>query len=368
MRQPLRIVVSGYYGCGNLGDEAVLAGILYSFRVRRPDMPTEFTVLSANPAVTRRVHGVNAIPRMGPAALWRSIKECRLLISGGGSLFQDVTSLRSLLYYAMVPHFAFRLKRPVMLYAQGVGPLRRPIAQRIVRGVANRAAVVSVRDEASAELLRQIGVRRAVEVTADPAFALPVGDAGPLMREFGLERGALLGFALRPWPAQVVPVSAFARMVEVAAQWASAHPVFIPLHPPGDLELAEHIARASQLPVTLIRRRMAPQEGIALIAQMKALAAMRLHALIFAAMAGVPSVTLAYDPKVEAMAKRLEQNERCLPLRGFDADAAGRLLADAALQSENIKGGLRERAAELARQSLRNVDLAFEAASLAAGV
>lgn len=365
LSEPLRIVVSGYYGCGNLGDEAVLAGILLSFRLRFPAQPVEFTVLSANPEDTVRLHGVRALPRMSPSALRHALRRCHLFISGGGSLFQDATSLRSLLYYAAIAHYACRLGRPVMLYAQGIGPLRRGISRRIVRGVANRAAVVTVRDEASRTLLREIGVERPVEVTADPAFVLPIEDADPLMWEFGLEEGNLLGFALRPWRAQRLPISGLVRMIETASLRSSGRAVLLPLQHPDDLELAERIAAASTVPAVVIRRRLAPREGVALVARMQALAAMRLHALIFGAMGGVPSLALAYDPKVEAMAQRLGQSGRCIPLHAFDADAAGRLLAEAAGQHEDLRRALLDRSAELAREAVRNADLAMQAASAA---
>ena len=363
MSESLRITLSGYYGCGNIGDEAVLAGILHGFRERCPGDAVEFTVLSANPSQTQRLHGVHALPRMSPTALRRALGDCHILISGGGSLFQDVTSLRSLLYYAFVVRYARQRRRPVMLYGQGVGPLRRSISRGIMRNVANRAAAITVRDEASAELLKQIGVRTPVEVTADPAFALPIGDGGPLLREFGLEERKILGFALRPWANVDARIPAFARMVEVAALRASAHPVFVPLHPPADLELAERIAQACQIPTTVIRRRLAPWEAIGLLAQVQAVGAMRLHAVIFAAMAGVPFLALAYDPKVQATAETLGVKDRCIPLQNFDGDLAGQLLAEAAEEGEGYREALRVRAGRLSALALRNVDIALEVAA-----
>ena len=89
----IRVVVSGYYGFDNLGDEAVLAGTVQALRTRHPGM--EIAVLSANPELTARAHNVRGISRNRPGDLLRALRECDLCLSGGGSLFQDVTSWRS---------------------------------------------------------------------------------------------------------------------------------------------------------------------------------------------------------------------------------------------------------------------------------
>ena len=119
-----RILLSGYYGFGNAGDEAVLAAILASLRREMPDV--ESAVLSVDPAATTRLHGVAAFHRARPREVLAALRQCDLFVSGGGSLLQDVTSLSSLLFYLAQIRFARMLGRRVMVYAQGIGPLLRP--------------------------------------------------------------------------------------------------------------------------------------------------------------------------------------------------------------------------------------------------
>ena len=172
MAKQLHFAVSGYYGCGNAGDEAVLAGIAASF-ARQAGERVRLTVLSQNPDATIAQHGLQAIDRMDLSHVRATLRESDLLLSGGGSLLQDTTSIRSLLYYLWIARMAFQMGKPVMFYAQGMGPLRRPLSRWLVRLVANRAAYLTVRDEPSALLLKTIGVTNPrLEVTADPAFAL----------------------------------------------------------------------------------------------------------------------------------------------------------------------------------------------------
>ena len=92
-----RILISGYYGFGNAGDEAVLAAILASLRRQVPEAQCD--VLSIDPKTTTRLHGIPAYHRARPREVLTALRRCDLFVSGGGSLLQDVTSLNSLLFY-----------------------------------------------------------------------------------------------------------------------------------------------------------------------------------------------------------------------------------------------------------------------------
>ena len=142
-----RLVISGYYGFGNAGDEAMLAAILEAILEVVPD--ADITVISGNPGHTAANHGVKAIGRFDMFGILNAIGRCDLLISGGGSLLQDVTSKRSLYYYLSIITLATSFGKRVMLYAQGIGPLRRKRARQIVGQVLNKVTMITVRDERS---------------------------------------------------------------------------------------------------------------------------------------------------------------------------------------------------------------------------
>ena len=61
------------------------------------------------------------------------MKTCDAFISGGGSLLQDVTSLRNIVYYTGLIRMAGVAKKPAMIYAQGIGPLKKPLSQKLTR-------------------------------------------------------------------------------------------------------------------------------------------------------------------------------------------------------------------------------------------
>ena len=116
-----KAVISGYYGFDNCGDEAVLLAIIHCLKKLKPDV--RIVVLSGNPKKTRELYAVEAVNRWNPFSVAIELLSCRLLISGGGSLLQDVTSTKSLRYYLAIINIAALFKKRIMIYSQGLGPL-----------------------------------------------------------------------------------------------------------------------------------------------------------------------------------------------------------------------------------------------------
>ncbi len=360
----MRIAVSGYYGCGNTGDEAVLAGIAASFKKRAGSSAAKITVLSQRPEETERLHGLRAVDRMNMTVVRQLLRQSDLLLSGGGSLLQDTTSLRSVGYYLLVVRLALAARRPAMFYAQGVGPLRRRSARVMTRMVANRVQQITVRDAGSRDLLAAIGVRRPpIEVTADPAFALepaPRLRAREILADAGVPADRpLIGIAIRPWEVAAPAPETYATMADTLAKETGARPVFLPMQPPGDVEIAERVGAAMRQPHTLVRTPLTPSEAVAVVGEMAGLVAMRLHALIFGAMGAVPMVALCYDPKVPALMERLGQKERALPLSDMEPAHAAGSLVGAIAEGDRLRQALGERARELTEMALANVDRAL---------
>jgi len=298
------IVLSGYYGFGNLGDEAVLSATIRTLRARLGDLPV--TVLSARPAETAATHGVAAVHRTDPRAVWRALGRARLFLSGGGSLLQDITSARSALYYLGVLALATARVPRTMVYAQGVGPLRRGWVRWLVRRVLDRVDVVTVRDADSRSLLEALRVRCRPTLVADPVWLLdpaPPEALAPRLRSAGVGEGEpLLLVAVRPWRGDRF-VGALAAGLREAARRLGARVVAVPFQRDRDLALSTRVAAATG--GVLLDPPPAPEEVLALAARATAVVGLRLHALILAARAGTPPVGLAYDPKVGALFREL---------------------------------------------------------------
>ena len=323
----MRVALSGYYGFGNHGDEALLAGLVAGLRVR----DHEPLVLSADPEATRALHGVEA--RSRTRGLPTALLSVDAVVSGGGGLLQDVTSGRSLVYYLATVRLARILGKRTIVYGQSVGPLS-PRGRTWVR-YALAGVPVSVRDAPSERLLAELGIASAR--TADAALLAPAAAPSHGAESGGRDPDARASFpsyagpssASAPEPTVLVPRAGYpahtAALSSVAVRLrADGAPVrVVAFHPGPDASEARAIQDAAagasvHVPSTWWEARQ-------LVATARAVASTRLHALIFAAGAGVPHAGLVYDPKVEGFLRE----SRGLALHDpIDVDALHRALVE----------------------------------------
>jgi polysaccharide pyruvyl transferase CsaB len=226
----------------------------------------------------------------------QAIRDSDALLLGGGSLLQDATSLRSLLYYLALIRWGLRAHGRVLLVGQGVGPLRRPLSRWLTGATLRRVPFLSVRDADSARLLQSLGVAQA-HVDADLTWAL---EAQPSHTE--LDGDALwVGIAPRWW--QDAPAAEAFRALCRQLHAEGFRAVLIPMQETQDRSLCELIAAESDAFVL-----PAPTHPAQLLGVMRSLwgvVAMRLHGAIFAASQGTPVLCVSYDPKVDALAEQL---------------------------------------------------------------
>jgi polysaccharide pyruvyl transferase CsaB len=304
------IMISGYYGFGNAGDEAMLAAMIEA--LTDVDPAARITVISGSPSDTRRRHGVAAVYRLNYPEIIRLLAKSDLLISGGGSLLQDVTSDRSLYYYLSIMMLAKKLGKPVMLYAQGIGPVRGAMAKGAMRHIGNMVDLITVRDAGSRLELASLGITRpAIHVTADPVLALHQVDKGigrAILRRHGLEGTApLVGISVREWK----DWSHYKAVIAEAADWLvdelGAKVVFLPMQWPGDIDAARKVQSRMRQPAVLMADEYTTSELLSLTGNLNLLIGIRLHALIFAALMHVPMAGISYDPKIDRFLETLAE-------------------------------------------------------------
>ncbi|VBB05495.1 polysaccharide pyruvyl transferase [Lucifera butyrica] len=304
------IVISGYYGFANAGDEAMLAAMVEALTDLEPNI--KLTVLSGNPEDTRRRHGVDAVYRLNYPEIVRVLAKSRLLISGGGSLLQDVTSDRSLYYYLSIMMLAKKMGKPVMLYAQGIGPVRGSLARGAMRYIGNMVDIITVRDEGSKEELKRLGVTKPpVYVTADPVLALHPVDkqvGRTILRRYALEGATpLIGISVREWKDWPHYKQVLAQSADAIAAEFGARILFLPMQWPEDMEAARKIAGRMKEPATILQEECTTNELLSLVGNLDLLIAIRLHALVFAAVMHTPLIGISYDPKIERFLESLGQ-------------------------------------------------------------
>ncbi len=310
----VKVLISGYYGFDNAGDDTVLFGIISS--LRRHIEQVDITVLSNKPDETRKVFGIPAYNRWSLVEITRQLRRCDLLVMGGGSLLQDATSPRSVIYYLGIVTIAKMLNKPVIFYAQGVGPISHPLSKKLIDWVVNRVDVITVRDQHSGEDLKSFGVRRApIYVTADPALTIHPDDIDLRMGEEILNRYIQnrnrpnMAISVRKWKNQTKYRTELAKMADelVNEGW---NVFLLPMQYPADIAESEEIMKLMEHPhkdryVFLLRQKMNFRDIISVIGNMDFVLGMRLHSLILAAVTNVPFTAITYDPKVDRFVQRL---------------------------------------------------------------
>jgi len=299
-----RIFISGYYGFGNTGDEAVLAVL-----VRHLSQLTQvkrISVLAAKAGST--LEGVQVVGRRSPLRVLKAILRSDVLISGGGGLLQNATSNRSLWYYLAIISVAKLSGCRVLIVANGIGPLRGDFSRWMVGRAVAGCDYISVRDDVSREDLIAMKVAPdQIRQVADPAFLLQRADVVPLTPDtlIGESGGAYIAIALRFWKRLPLTGKLIALVSHIQRQ--TGYTVcLVPMQEPADRELAE-IIRAAVPGVVVTAPQLGPRQIAAVFASSEMTVAMRLHGLIFAVAAGVPVLALAYDPKVAALAEQTAQ-------------------------------------------------------------
>lgn len=361
-RRKYKVVMSGYYGFSNAGDDAILQSIHEGILAASQDISV--TVLSNDPTLTWNLCGLEAVSRFQIWRVWKALRHCDALLSGGGSLLQDRTSTRSLLYYLAIIRWAEWLHKPVMLYANGIGPVSKPENRRRVRRAVERAALVTLRDDSSAQELQEMGVKRTdLYVTADPVFNLP-----PASEERGLElvsaaslpRGAAVTVvSVRNWPNTQQFHRQLAGVCDHIRRAHGMEILFLLMQPGQDREATRQVREAMEEPSYLLDAACTPRELMAVLGQAKLCVAMRLHTLIFAARMAVPCIGLVYDPKVESYLQELE-----MPSAGhvehFDPEAAIACADELMGSYDQVLTRLQEKSQMLAKSALKNEELLLQ--------
>ncbi|SFL45813.1 polysaccharide pyruvyl transferase CsaB [Pelosinus propionicus] len=302
------IVISGYYGFGNAGDEAMLAAMIEVLTELASDI--KITVISGNPEDTCRRHGVEAVYRLNFPEIIKVLSRSELLISGGGSLLQDVTSERSLYYYLSIMMLAKKLGTPVMLYAQGIGPVRGTLARSAMGYIGNRVDLITVRDEGSlAELKRLNVVKPPIYVTADPVLAMHQVDkqiGRRILRNAGVEGNVpLIGISVREWKDWKHYKDVLVEAANQLGEEFGARIVFLPMQWPEDCAVSKRMAIRTKSKAVVLTEEYTTSELLSLVGNFDMLIGIRLHALIFAAVMHVPMVGISYDPKIDRFLESL---------------------------------------------------------------
>ncbi len=347
------VVICGAYGRGNAGDEAILEAIVGEMRSIDRDMP--ICVMSRRPKETALKHRVRSVYTFNYPKYHAAMKRSKLYINGGGSLIQDITSSRSLLFYLSTLRSAKRAGCRVQMYGCGFGPIIHEKHRDLSAKYINRYVdVITLREDDSYREMADMGVARdKIVLSADPALTLKSAPANMIDSAFvrsGIPiDGNYICFTLRRWQGFNRKVDDFAAAAEYAYRVHGLTPVFVPIEPKVDITAAKQVMEKLTVPCYLAETGGSSGIIIGVYSRMKVVLSMRLHGLVFASSQGIPLVGAVYDKKVSSFLKYIGQRLFC----DLDAVTANKLCSfiDEAVALGNDRSAILS-----AVQSLREIE------------
>lgn len=331
-----KILISGYYGFNNIGDEAILKGLLEGIRSRLS--PVDILVLSKFPDFTAKKHDVRAINRINLFKIFREMRSMDMLVSGGGSLFQDVTSKRSIAYYLGIIWLAKRVfRKKVMIYSQGIGPVTKKYNRYLLAKMLNQIDVINVRDEKSKAELISLGVTKEILVTTDTVFNIckpPLEKGKALLQKIDSKNHKpYIGISVRYWEANDQKICLeTAKLCELLVEKTGHRPVLIPFHFHRDLQLMRKIyatlPQSIRGEVLLMEEYLYVEDYLSLVGNLDIMVGMRLHGLIFATLMEVYPIGISYDPKIQSFMKILRR-QPAMEVSQIDAESLCQEVMDA---------------------------------------
>ncbi|GAB6991312.1 polysaccharide pyruvyl transferase CsaB [Paenibacillus pini] len=313
--QSQSIVISGYYGFKNSGDEAVLESILTALKEQGEATGVNINpvVLSIDPEWTAATYGVQSVHRMKLAEVRQALKVSSGLISGGGSLLQDATSSKTIPYYLGIMKLAQWMRKPVFIYSQGIGPVHQKLFHPMIKSVFNKCKYISVRDYQSAELLQSMGLNsERIHVVPDPVMGLTTG---PYLNDGGSTSGdslPVVGISVRYWDKEKKELEQIAEGLRQVCYQQPLHLRFLPFHLPDDAEASRYIKErigdisSTGSKISDCLEAVHPQQMLAEVSRCQLVIGMRLHSLIYAANQSVPFIGVSYDPKIDHFMDRMD--------------------------------------------------------------
>ncbi|HHW49371.1 MAG TPA: polysaccharide pyruvyl transferase CsaB [Clostridiaceae bacterium] len=304
------VIISGYYGFNNIGDDAMLMAIINNLRMYNENL--KIIVLSKNPMETRLMYWVNSISRVNLFHVFMAMRSASLFIYGGGNIIQDNTSTRSLLYYLGTIWLAKMMKLKVMFYANGIGPLIKNTNKNLTRKILNQVDVITLREKLSLHELESLNIDKPnIILTADPALTVepvPLSSVDEIFKKEGIDcQGPFIGFSVRKWQGYERYEKVIAQVADYVIEKYGLTPLFIPMHYPDDIYEIERVVSLMKGKGYIIRNKYTVPQTLGIISRVEMLIGMRLHALIFAASQGIPLIGLVYEPKIEGFLQYIGQ-------------------------------------------------------------
>ena len=283
-RKDYDILICGYYGYGNMGDETLLSVMTRELRRMNPTL--RLCTLSGDPQKTKALHHVDAVARFDPDQIDKAMNRSRILLFGGGNLLQNKTSTHSLLYYTHILRMAKKRGLSIFIYANGIGPLHGEENRKRTIEALKLADSISLRDPHSFAFVRNLRLNKPLRLTFDPAILTEKED-------FPIPNGNY--FAFVPKCSSPAFTQAVSDTIRLLSQKTGLIPILVSLYDRQDMPSVEKIAAQTHAQICFPKN---AGECVKLFSSAKLVISSRLHALIYATAAVCPMMGYSDDKKL----------------------------------------------------------------------
>lgn len=319
-------------------DQACGRSLTYEIPTLRPDYIRNHYPNKTKPVGMMPWHG--ALRMLGaPTALSLMRTDAVVLFDAilfDRSLFNPLFNFLSSIYL-LLP-LADRRGIPIIGYNVGVGPVHTAAGRHMLKSVAERMRFITVRDQDSLDLLRDVGVKNPhVRLTADAALNAPSWSADRVREIFTSVHidpdepmlGINVNRYLDTWASagrvsmgREAFLKTYADALRKVGEAINVPIVFVTTQH-HDVDLTTELM--SRLPdgmrTALVDNRRYDHAAIkGALRHVSLLCGMRLHSLIMASAEGTPIVGITYQPKVAYYFRELGLEDRTLSFDDFESD------------------------------------------------
>lgn len=373
-----RVVIAGYFGFGNTGDEMILSAMIQDFTQQIPGVM--ITVVSGNPKSTSQIHHQKAISWSNYQEIVDAVQISDLVILGGGGLFHDYWGVDTstiftsnhigISFYSTIAFLSSVFQKKLMLYAVGVGPILTDNGKRYIKAISEQASVISVRDIESKRELTSLGILPAkITITADATYS--DSRFSLAQRDQPDPENPVVGVALRNWDVGIDPSSWEKQVAGAIDLFLDFHQksrvVFIPFQVSeekflNDNEVAKRIKSQlrNAIRTKILSESLSFSKKLNIFTTCDLVLGMRLHSLILAFRNQIPAIGLIYDPKNRNELAQFSMQKNGIDLAAIDSSALFLLMEATCQNKDSFRTQLGKIIPELAQKVKKNTQLVCE--------
>lgn len=357
-RKKYDLLLCGYYGYHNAGDEALLKTIIHNLHELRPEL--RIAVLTKGRLTLSKTFPVSPVKRFNPFSLLYAIANSSMMVFGGGNLIQDETSTKSLFYYLTLLRTAKFFGLKTMLYANGIGPVSGASNLKKAAAVLNCMDVITLREPQSYNLLHTMGVTKPdISVTADEVFTAIHSVFAAGAPKIDLPAKKYIVVSLRQWKTSDPKLETkLAGFLDSLVDQYGVELVFLPMQDQGDGAVCTKV-RSILRSNSRIYGHLSMEEILYVISKSSLLLGMRLHSLIFATGCCVPAIGIVYDPKIDGFLNYIGVN-RFVKCESIQVDKLKAYVKEIFDNQEKTAATLKAAADMQIRAAQRNAHIAIE--------